>query len=189
MITMDKNVSRINTKTSKNNPVILHIGSAYYPEQWPELNWQEDIRLMRTAGFNTARLGDFAWTSLEPSLGNYQFKWLERAISALGEAGIDTVLCTPTAGPPAWLVTQYPDILPLDENGNRVQFGNRCHYCVNSPEFHEVVRNLVGALAEHFGSNPKVIGWQIDNEFNRYCYCSRCRRLFQEYLVQRYGTL
>jgi len=52
-----------------------------------------------------------------------------------------------------------------------------------------VVRNLVGALAEHFGSNPKVIGWQIDNEFNRYCYCSRCRRLFQEYLVQRYGTL
>lgn len=167
----------------------LRIGSAYYPEQWPEANWKEDIRLMREAGFNTVRLGDFAWSALEPEGGRYEFNWLERAISALGEAGIDTVLCTPTAGPPAWLVSKYPDILPVDENGCRVQFGNRCHYCVNSPEFHRAGQRLIGLMAEHFSRNPHVIGWQIDNEFNRYCYCSRCQRLFQEYLERRYGTL
>ena len=167
----------------------LHIGSAYYPEQWPEANWQEDIRLMRAAGFNTVRLGDFAWSTLEPEAGKYDFNWLERAISALGEAGIDTVLCTPTAGPPAWLVSQYPDILPVDEIGRRVQFGNRYHYCVNSPEFHSAVQRLVRQMAECFNTNPNIIGWQIDNEFNRYCYCPCCQRLFQEYLKQRYGTL
>src|SRR4030042_6496530 len=86
----------------------LHIGSAYYPEQGPEENWQGDIRLMREAGFDTVRLGDFAWSELEPDAGKYDFNWLERAISALGEAGLDTVLCTPTAGPPAWLVNEYP---------------------------------------------------------------------------------
>lgn len=167
----------------------LHIGSAYYPEQWPETNWQKDILLMRTAGFNTVRLGDFAWSALEAEEGMYDFNWLDRAITALAEADIDTVLCTPTAGPPAWLVGKYPEILPIDENGHHVQFGNRYHYCVNSPEFHNVVQSLVGALAEHFGTNPSIIGWQIDNEFNRYCYCARCKRLFQEYLAQRYRSL
>jgi len=177
------------TKNAYNAPSKLYIGSAYYPEQWPEVNLQEDIRLMREAGFNIARLGDFAWSSLEPEAGKYQFGWLERAISALAESGIETVLCTPTAGPPAWLISQYPEILPIDERGVRVQFGNRCHYCVNSPEFHHAVRSLVREMAVSFGTNPHIIGWQIDNEFNRYCYCSHCLQLFQEYLAHHYGTL
>jgi len=34
-----------------------------------------------------------------------------------------------------------------------------------------------------------VIWRQIDNEFHRVCYCDRCRRLFQNYLQDRYGSL
>jgi beta-galactosidase len=179
----------MDTKPLHDTTSKLRIGTAYYPEQWPEGNWKEDIRLMRSAGFNIVRLGDFAWSALEPEEGIFEFNWLERAISALGEASIDTVLCTPTAGPPAWLIKKYPEILPIDESGRRVQFGNRCHYCVNSPDFHRAVQRLVGLMAERFSTNPYVIGWQIDNEFNRYCYCSDCQRRFQEYLTQRYGTL
>lgn len=186
---MTHSESRTITDPAHNAPSKLYIGSAYYPEQWPEANWQADIRLMHEAGFNIARLGEFAWSILEPEAGKYHFDWLERAISALAESGIDTVLGTPTASPPAWLVSQYPDILPIDETGTRVQFGNRCHYCVNSPEFHRAVRSLVREMAISFGTNPHIIGWQIDNEFNRYCYCPRCQKLFQEYLMQRYGTL
>jgi beta-galactosidase len=167
----------------------LRIGSVYYPEHWPETNWKEDIRLMRAAGLNTVRLGDFAWSSLEPEEGRYELDWLERVINALGEASIDSVLCTPTAGPPAWLVSKYPGMLPVDEHGHRVQFGNRCHYCVNSTEFHQAARGIVSVLAKRFGYAAHVIGWQIDNEFNRYCFCSRCLHLFQEYLAQRYKTL
>ncbi|HEX9090126.1 MAG TPA: beta-galactosidase, partial [Anaerolineales bacterium] len=137
----------------------------------------------------TTRMGDFTWSTLEPEAGRYEFAWLERAIHALSEAGIDTVLCTPTAAPPAWLVNQYPDILPIDEHGRQVQFGNRCHYCVNSPELHHAVEALVRRMAEVFAENPHVIGWQIDNEFNRTCYCPRCQRLFQVYLAERYGSL
>ena len=65
-------------------------------------------------------------------------------------------LGTPTAAPPAWLVQQHPEMLAVDENGRRVQFGNRCHYCVTSPEFHAAVQRLVGAMAERFGANPHV---------------------------------
>jgi beta-galactosidase len=167
----------------------LHLGAAYYPEHWPEERWAEDIRLMREVGLTVARMGEFAWSTMEPAEGAFQLDWLERAASALAEAGIVTVLGTPTAAPPAWLVARFPDLLAVDEGGQRVQFGNRCHYCVNSSDLHAATRRIVGAMAERFGENPNVIGWQLDNEYNRVCYCDRCRRLFQEYLAEAYGSL
>lgn len=44
-------------------------------------------------------------------------------------------------------------------------------------------------MAERFGSNANVIGWQLDNEYNRVCYCERCQRLFQHFLARKFGTL
>lgn len=167
----------------------LHLGASYYPEHWPEERWPEDIRLMKEAGLSVARMGEFAWSSLEPSPGEFCLDWLERVIGQLADAGIATVLGTPTAGPPSWLATQHPDFLALDEYGRRAQIGNRCHYCVTSPEFHEATVRIVQAMAERFGSNPNVIGWQLDNEFHRVCHCDRCQRLFQSFLQDRYGSL
>jgi beta-galactosidase GanA len=47
----------------------IYMGTAYYPEQWEEANWEEDIRLMKEAGVKVARMGEFAWSNLEPSQG------------------------------------------------------------------------------------------------------------------------
>jgi beta-galactosidase len=167
----------------------LHLGAAWYPEHWPEERWPEDIRLMRAAGLTVVRVGEFAWSAMQPAAGRFNFAWLEHAINLLAAEGIATVLGTPTAAPPAWLVQQYPDLLAVDESGRRVQFGNRCHYCVTSPDFLAETEVLVQAMAEKFGSNQHVIGWQIDNEYNRVCYCGRCQGLFQRFLQQKYGSL
>ena len=167
----------------------LHIGAAYYPEHWPEDQWLEDIRLMREAGFTVVRLGEFAWSSMEPAEGQFTFDWLERAIAKLSDAGILTVLGTPTAAPPAWLTQTHPQTLAMDESGRRIQHGNRCHYCVNSPIYHAAARRIAGAMAKRFGKNPNVIGWQIDNEFWRPCYCGVCNYEFQQFLQSRYGDL
>jgi beta-galactosidase len=167
----------------------LNLGTAYYPEHWPEERWPEDIRLMHAAGLTVVRMAEFAWSMMEPSAGKFDFDWLERAIGLLAEKGISSVLGTPTAAPPAWLVQKHPDLLAVDENGQRVQFGNRCHFCVNSPEFHAVAQHIVEAMAKHFGKNAHVIGWQIDNEYNRVCYCERCRGLFQQYLKEKFDSL
>ena len=144
---------------------------------------------MREAGFTVARMAEFAWSTLEPEAGAFDFDWLDRAIAQLAAQGIVSVLGTPTAAPPAWLVQEYPDLLAVNESGRRVLFGNRCHYCVNSPDFHAATRRIVGAMAEHFGPNPNVIGWQIDNEYHRVCYCERCQVLFQTYLARKFGSL
>ena len=167
----------------------IHIGSSYYPEHWDESYWANDIRLMKEAGFTVARMAEFAWSTMEPSAGEFDFDWLEKTIAQLAAAGLVSVLGTPTAAPPAWLVQQRPDLLAVDESGRRVQFGNRCHYCVNSPEFHTATSRIVSAMAGRFGSNPNVIGWQLDNEYNRVCYCERCQKLFQQFLARKFGTL
>ena len=167
----------------------IYLGAAYYPEHWPESRWDEDIRLMKAAGMNVVRMAEFAWADLEPAEGQFNFGWLDRVIAKLADAGIASVLGTPTAAPPAWLMAKHPDIFTINETGRPVQFGNRCHYCVTSPEFHAATRSIVTAMASHFGRNPNVIGWQFDNEFSRVCYCDRCRALFQKFLLERYQTL
>ncbi len=167
----------------------IHLGAAYYPEHWPEEAWVEDIRLMHEAGLTVVRMGEFAWSTLEPALGDFHLDWLERAINMLATSGIVTVLGPPTAAPPVWLVQQHPDLLAVNEHGQRAQVGNRCHYCVNSPDYHAAVQQIVRAMAERYGPNPNVIGWQFDNEYNRVCYCDRCRKLFQQFLQAKYETL
>jgi beta-galactosidase len=167
----------------------LHLGAAYYPEHWPEERWPEDIRLMKEASFSVVRMAEFAWSTLEPAEGEFHFEWLDRAIQMLADSGIVSVLGTPTATPPAWLTAAYPDIFAVDEHGRRVQHGNRCHYCPTSPDMLNASHRIVQAMAERYGPNPYVIGWQIDNEFGRVCYCDRCRALFQKFLTERYVTL
>lgn len=59
---------------------LLLLGSAWYPEQWPESRWDKDLQLMQDAGLNVVRIGEFAWSSEEPSEGQYDLDWLEWAI-------------------------------------------------------------------------------------------------------------
>jgi beta-galactosidase len=170
-------------------PHTLYLGAAYYPEHYPESRWPEDVRLMREAGINVVRMAEFAWSTMEPVEGQYEFDWLERAIALLGEAGIVTVLGTPTAAPPAWLTSAHPETLAVDEYGRRAQHGNRCHFCPNSPIYLDHCRKIATAMAERFGHNPHVIGWQFDNEYNRVCYCEICTARFRTFLREKYGTL
>ena len=87
---------------------MLH-GGDYNPEQWldrPDI-LAEDIALMKKAGINCMTLGVFSWSMLEPEEGVYRFQWLEDIIDRLYEAGISTILATPTGGLPHWLTKDF----------------------------------------------------------------------------------
>lgn len=58
---------------------------------------------MKKAGVNTATVGVFSWSALEPQEGNFQFGWLHDIMDKLYENGIYTVLATPTGARPAWM--------------------------------------------------------------------------------------
>jgi beta-galactosidase len=48
----------------------MRIGVDYYPEQWPETLWENDVELMSRTGVEVVRLAEFAWCRLEPGKGS-----------------------------------------------------------------------------------------------------------------------
>lgn len=170
-------------------PPALLLGSAWYPEQWPESRWPADVELMQKAHLHMVRVGEFAWSALEPAEGKYDLDWLERAIDLAGQHGIYTVLGTPSCAPPLWMETKYPDIMVTDASGKLYSGSPRNHGNWNSERYRNFVRDIDQRLAERFGHNPYVIGWQIDNEFSKQSFDADTQAQFHRWLERRYGSI
>jgi len=170
----------------------MKLGIAYYPEHHKPDLWEKHMRLIKEAGIERIRIGEFAWSRLQPAKGVYNWDWLDQSIELAGRYGIEVVLCTPTACPPIWLVEEYPEVLPVNKFGDRLQFGKRQHRCYNAPAYIEHSRDIVERLGQRYGGNPNVVAWQLDNEFGgeeKECYCDFCKKAFHEYLENKYHTI
>ncbi|WP_127901476.1 beta-galactosidase [Solirhodobacter olei] len=168
------------------------LGAPHYPEHVDESYLERDAERMAAAGFNVTRMAEFAWHIMEPREGQYDFSLFDRAIEVLGKHGISTMLCTPTATPPRWLTYHYPEVLRVDVNGRPASHGSRQHADTCSPVYRMHSRRITRAMAEHFASNPNVVGWQTDNELNTstsLSYSEATRREFQIFLEQKYGQI
>lgn len=167
----------------------LH-GGDYNPEQWldrPDI-LEEDVRLMKKADVNSATLGVFSWSVLEPEEGEFHFEWLEAIIDRLYQNGIYTVLSTPSGARPAWLDAAYPEAMRVDRTGMRAHHGGRHNHCMSSPIYREKVALIDRKLAERFGSHPGVIMYHISNEFSGECFCPHCAKKFKGYLADKYDN-
>lgn len=181
---MSKEVSR---------PVRRALGVCYYPEHWPESAWPDDAARMKDAGLSWVRIGEFAWSRLEPAPGRLEFDWLDRAIDVLGGNGLKVVLCTPTATPPRWMLDRHPDMLPVDAEGRARGFGSRRHYCFSHQGYRDDCARITRIIAERCGDNPHVAAWQTDNEYGCHhttlSYSGVARAAFVEWLRARYGQV
>lgn len=169
-------------------PFFLY-GGDYNPEQWPREVWDEDVRLMRKAGWNVATLPVFGWASLEPEEGQFDFEWLDDIVERLHGGGIRLCFATATASVPAWVTEKYPDVLTVNEQGIRQKHGNRHVFCSSSPNYRRLSTNLVRKIAERYGSHPALLLWHVNNEYSNYCYCELCAAEFRRWLRRKYGTL
>ena len=173
-------------------PKAPYLGVAYYPEDWPEEEIERDIPKMRELGINCVRIGEFAWHRMEPEPGKFDFSFFHRVVDRMRQAGIAVVLGTPTATPPRWFTKMFPDALSLGENGQRAEHGGRRHCCSNNPHYNEYCLRIVERMAKEFGSDPGVVGWQIDNEIytgNMGCFCPDCVARFRERLREKFGDV
>jgi len=171
----------------------MKIGVCYYPEHWPESRWEQDAQHMVDLGLSMVRIGEFAWSRLEPEAGDYQFDWLQRAIDVLHKAGLEVILGTPTATPPAWLIKNNPDMLALDEQGQKREFGSRRHYCFSSEPYRQECVRIVTALARRFGEHPGISAWQTDNEYGCHStsisYSDAALSAFQQWCSSKYNGI
>ncbi|KKB82782.1 beta-galactosidase [Devosia limi DSM 17137] len=169
------------------------LGVCYYPEHWPEAGWERDAASMAEVGIRIVRIGEFAWSRLEPTPGDLQFDWLIRAMDVLGRHGLKVVFGTPTATPPRWMIDKHPDMLAVDARGQRKGFGSRRHYDFSHLGYRAECQRIVKLLADAIGQHPALSGWQTDNEYGchgtTYSYSPAALSGFRLWLEQRYGTI
>lgn len=170
-----------------------YLGCAYYPEYWGQERVEIDAKLMQEAGVNIVRIGEFAWSRMEAEEGVFTLDWLHECVKIFGNYGINILMCTPTATPPAWLTFTYPDTLLVKSDGKRVEHGGRRHYCYSSDTYKRHTIRIVEKLIRDFSKYENVVGWQIDNEpdlgESGGCYCESCQAKFQAWLKNIYGTI
>lgn len=171
---------------------LFQLGSYYYPEQWDSAQWERDLKKMAEMGITFTHFAEFSWGMLQPEEDRYDFEWLDQAITLAQKHGLKVIMCTPTPTPPVWLSKNYPDILIQRDNGVKIQHGRRQHASWSSDRYLGYMKNIVSRLAERYGNNPAIIGWQIDNEPGHYGtvdYSENAQEKFRLWLRAKYGSV
>jgi len=144
-------------------PTVLY-GSAYYHEYEPYERLDQDVAMMKKAGFSVVRMGESTWSLWEPKDGQFDYAWMDKVVDAMGKAGIKVFMGTPTYSLPVWLYHEHPEILARPLGGAPRFYGMRQNMDTDNPVFRKYAERLIVHLVEHYRDNPNVIGWQIDNE-------------------------
>jgi len=172
---------------------MMRIGTYYYPEAWPQEQWPRDIANIKKLNLEFVHMGEFAWAFMEPQEGHYDFGWLDQVVKLCGEQGLRVVLCTPSATPPIWLTQKHPEVLMIDADGRQMQHGTRAQADWSVEIYRQYVGKIDEELAKHYGNNPTVWGWQIDNEVGHYgkeiSYTEASQAKFRLWLQKKYGTI
>lgn len=168
-------------------------GVYYYPEHWPEDQWERDIKGIAELGFDFVHLAEFAWARMEPEDGKFDFAWLDRVIDFADKSGLRVLMSTPSPCPPAWLAVKHPEILAMDETGRRLHHnGGRLNGSLANPIYKKYVARIADELGKRYAKDPRISGWQIGNEPHIQCeedYSPSAQEAFVLWLRKKYGTI
>ena len=169
---------------------MIRIGIDYYPEHWDPSLWEPDLDEMARMGVHTVRVGEFAWSRMEPKEGVYDFSLFDRVIAGAKERGLKVILGTPTNCPPMWLYEKYPDTVQWEQDGTRSNLGIRGHRCMQSRTFRRFAERIIRGMAGRYVGKPEIFAWQLDNEIEiNHCTCPACTEKFRGWLKKKHGSL
>jgi len=169
---------------------LITTGVYYYPEHWDSSQWDRDLKNIAALGFEFTHFAEFAWAQLEPEEGKYDFAWLDKAVGLAAKYDLKVIMCTSTCTPPVWLARKHPEILSLNEDGTRMDHGSRQHASFSSSYYRNYSLKMVAELAKHYGNDPRIIGWQIDNEPRTFFdYNPDAQQRFRDWLKKKYSTI
>ena len=169
---------------------LVTTGIYYYPEHWPENQWERDIKKISDMGFVFVHLAEFAWFKMEPEEGRFDFNWLDRVVALCTKYHLKILLCTPSATTPTWMRVKYPETFDMDGHYIRAENGTRGLGSIVNPKYRGFVKKIVAEMARRYGKNNNVIGWQIDNEPGAVPdYSPSSQEAFRTWLKNKYKTI
>jgi beta-galactosidase len=145
-------------------PAPIYFGAAYYPEYLTSDCLDDDMRLMRAAGFSVIRVGESTWSTWEPQDGRFDLDWLEPTLDAAHANGIAVVLGTPTYAVPPWLQRLHPEIAAEPVTGQPLPWGARQEMDQSHPTYRRYAERVIRAVVGRYCRHPAVVGYQVDNE-------------------------
>jgi beta-galactosidase len=169
---------------------LMPIGVYYYPEHWPQEQWERDFARMEAMGFEFVHMGEFAWAFMEPEEGRFDFAWLDRAVELAARHHLRVILCTPTPCPPVWMGEKYPQTFLVGADGRQREHGSRGNNALNDPTYLRLSERVITEMARHYAKHTAVWGWQLDNEpMAQPDYSPSAQQAFRDWLKARYKTI
>ena len=73
----------------------MTLGTCYYPEHWDKSLWREDLQRMLACGITTIRIGEFAWSKVEPREGEFTYEFFDSFLDVvkIGRASCRERVC------------------------------------------------------------------------------------------------
>ena len=172
-------------------PGQLFVGTCYQPIDRSPDQIDQDIAIMKRAGFNVVRMGDLSWDSFEPSQGKFTFEWFDSIMDKMQAAGIRVILDIPGLPAPIWLHRAYPGVDIVAQNGTRLPPAERYMDNISDPNYIREVGIMADALMKRYAHHPAVIAVGYDNEIGNgfMSYSEADRQRFITWLKKKYGTI
>lgn len=169
----------------------LYVGTNYHPhdDKNPD-KIKYDIQLMKEAGFEVVRMGHLAWDSYEPADGKFDFKWFNRVMDLMNEAGLKVILDVAIRPAPIWLHYKYPSINIVDAEGNVLYPNHRYMEDVGDPNYQKYALRFTEAITKQYAKHPALIAFGIDNESGdgHISYSETARQRFVDWLKKKYSN-
>ena len=172
-------------------PGELFVGACYQPIDRSPEQIDQDIAIMKGAGFNVVRMGDLSWDSYEPSQGKFDFEWFDRVMDKMQANGIRVILDIPGSPAPIWLHRAYPGVDITSQNGTRLPPAERYMDNISDPDYVREVGILAEAMTKRYAHHPAVIALGYDNEIGNgfMSYSEADRQRFIAWLKKKYGSI
>lgn len=169
----------------------LFVGTNYHPHDWSPERWDEDIRLMKEAGFSVVRLGHLCWDSYEPEDGVYTFEWFDDVMDRMAAADLKVILDISMHPAPVWVHKKCPGCNIYGKSGTLQSSVRRYMEDVDDPAYQVYAHRFAEILVKRYKDHPALMGFGLCNELGEgfISYSPYALERFQTWLKKKYGTI
>ncbi len=175
-------------------------GASFVPyaksEDMPMSEWENDIKTMKSMGFNTFR-SFIAWNRIERQEGVCDFSKTDYVLELASKYGMKVILNVGGAFsnlcgiyPPRWIIRDYKcqhvTQSPGNTDGN--PFGPRRFICMDDPVYIRKSETFIAKAVERYMSEEALAAWSVWNEpiLGYPCLCRYTLDNFRSWLKEKY---